>query len=91
MYDYKTAKQVSVGIQGVTLNGTTFVHKAVMFNRCSSGNTYTAFPAGGDLFNNGITFWIPSGSASVAADPVILPFRVGRIVPGATGPISLLN
>jgi len=91
MYDYKTATQLVVGIQGLTLNGTTFIHKAVMFNRCSSGNTYTAFPLGGDLLNNGITFWIPSGSASVGANPVILPFRVGRIVPGATGPVTLLN
>jgi hypothetical protein len=91
MYDYQKATQLVVGIQGVTLAGSTFIHKAVVFNKCSSGNTYTAFPLGENLFNNGITFWIPSGSASVAANPVILPFRVGRIVPGATGPVTLLN
>jgi len=91
MYDYKTATQLVVGTQGITLAGSTFIHKAVMFNKCSSGNTYTVFPLGGDLFNNGITFWQPNGSTTVASPPIILPFRVGRIVPAAAGPVTLLN
>lgn len=91
MYDYKTATQMVVGPGGITLAGSTFMHKAVMFSRGVTGNTYTAFPLGGDLFNNGITFWISTGSSAVSVPPVILPFRIGRIVAGLTGPVTLLN